>query len=366
MTQPPPSLLLNYIAPGAPATRRPAAGDEAALRPEIGFSPRWYRQHAAIDFGERYHRDPACRREAQATMRAVLAERFPSHPIGCMGGSDAPLDVLTGLFGGNTVAAIYGVPIVYAEDNWPATEHAYLDDDAADALTPPDLDTNPVFSEIMRQVDWIAENEGRAIGFINWQGVLNNAQRLRGQAIFTDMIDRPERARRLFECVAATMADGCERLQARQRETGFDVRFFTVSNCLVNMISPNAYRDFFLELDQRFAERFGCLGVHNCAWNADPSMADYATLPHLAYIDMGLQSNLTRAKALCPHARRALMYTPMDLANKPMEQVREDVTRIAREIAPCDLVVGDIDADVPDDRVHALLDHCAALSECAT
>ena len=38
-----PRLLISYIAPGAPATRRPAAGGEARLRPEIGFTPLWYR-----------------------------------------------------------------------------------------------------------------------------------------------------------------------------------------------------------------------------------------------------------------------------------------------------------------------------------
>jgi hypothetical protein len=29
-------------------------------------------------------------------------------------------------------------------------------------------------------VDWIAAHEGKVVGFMNWQGVLNNAQRLRG------------------------------------------------------------------------------------------------------------------------------------------------------------------------------------------
>ena len=35
--------LISYIAPSAPATRRPAAGREPRLRPEIGFTPNWYR-----------------------------------------------------------------------------------------------------------------------------------------------------------------------------------------------------------------------------------------------------------------------------------------------------------------------------------
>jgi hypothetical protein len=58
-----PHLLISYIAPGAPATRRPAAGGEARLRPEIGFTPLWYRTALGIDFGERWHTDPAYRRD---------------------------------------------------------------------------------------------------------------------------------------------------------------------------------------------------------------------------------------------------------------------------------------------------------------
>ena len=56
--------LVSYIAPGAPATRRVATGDEPYLRPEVGFTPAWYRQYLNIDFGEPWHTDPHYRRHA--------------------------------------------------------------------------------------------------------------------------------------------------------------------------------------------------------------------------------------------------------------------------------------------------------------
>src|SRR5512134_3775059 len=172
--------LISYIAPGASATRRPATGDEPCLRPEVGFTPLWYRTALGIDFGERWHTDPAYRRETIVAMRAELASRFPGMRIGSID-RVGPLDLLTGAFGACSVAAIYGIPILYAPDNWPNCEHRYLDDEGTDALTPLDLDHNPFFRDLIRQVDWIASQEGRAEGFLNWQGVLNNAYRLRGQ-----------------------------------------------------------------------------------------------------------------------------------------------------------------------------------------
>jgi hypothetical protein len=352
------SQLISYIAPAAPATRRPATGDEPFLRPEIGFTPAWYRQYLEIDFGERFHTDLKYRREAVVAMRELLRNKFAGRQIGCAELHDTPLDLLTGVFGACSIAAIYGIPIIYATDNWPNCEHRYLTAEEVDRLEPPGLDANPHFATVMDQVDEIAASEGTVAGYVNWQGVLNNAQRLRGQQLFLDLLDTPARAEHLFECVCQTMIDAARRLHARQRETGFDVTFFTVSNCLVNMVSPQQYEQLLLPFDQRIAEAFGCIGIHNCAWSATPYLDVYARVPHVAYIDMGLDSDLRRARELFPTARRALMYTPMHLANKPMAEIEADLVRVASEYGPCDLVLADIDAGVPDERVQAVADLC--------
>ncbi|MHC4461824.1 MAG: uroporphyrinogen decarboxylase family protein [Planctomycetota bacterium] len=354
--------LVSYIAPAAPATRRPARGDEEFLRPEVGFTPNWYRTALGIDFGRRWHTDPAYRREMVVAMRVELERRFGGTKIGGIDRPDGQLDLLTGTYGCSSVAAIYGVPIVYAEDNWPNCEHQYLSDEEVDNLETPELDTNLFFQELMAQVDWIAAHEGWVEGFINCQGVLNNAYRLRGEKLFCDMIDRPQRCRHLFDCICTTMIEAAKRLHKRQLESGVKVGFFTVSNCLVNMVSPEHYRDILLPFDVRIAEAFGCIGIHNCAWNADPYIGDYATIPNLGYIDMGLDSDLARAKEAIAHARRALMYTPMDLANKSLEAIRADMERVAREYAPCDVVVGDIDAGTPDKRILAFLELCGEIN----
>jgi len=106
--------LISYIAPAAPATRQPATGSEPFLRPEIGFTPNWYRTAIGIDFGRRWHTDPAYRCETLLVMRGELKRRFPETRIGGIDRPDKPLDMLTGTYGCNSVAAIYGIPIIYA------------------------------------------------------------------------------------------------------------------------------------------------------------------------------------------------------------------------------------------------------------
>ena len=95
-------------------------------------------------------------------------------------------------------------------------------DHEVEALEPPDLDTNQFFQQLLEQMDWIAVNEGNIEGYLNWQGVLNNAYRLRGENLFCDIIDVPQRCRRLFDCVCTTMIEAAQRLHERQRASGVD------------------------------------------------------------------------------------------------------------------------------------------------
>jgi len=356
--------LVSYIAHAAPATRRPATGNEPFLRPEIGFTPRWYNDAVGVTFDARWHADPAYRRDSIIAMDRETKRRFGKRgDIGILQDSDQPLDLLTGTYGALLVPGIYGVPTTFKEIDWPWSQHGqFLSDEMANNLEPPDLDSNPMWAQFMEQLDWIERENGRIVGFMNWQGVVNNAYRLRGEELFPDMISDPDRVKRIFECVTRTMLDGIHRLYERQKASGVELHHVTISNCLVNLLSPTQYEEFVLPYDRRFAEAFRMIGVHNCAWNADPYVPHYASLPEVAYIDMGLESDLVQARAAFPNARRAVMYTPMDVKEKSSAQLAADMDRIAREFGPCDLVFADIDRGVPDTRIHELIDLCESLS----
>ncbi len=158
------------------------------------------------------------------------------------------------------------------------------------------------------------------------------------------------------------MIEGVKRLHELQLESGVKIDFFTISNCLVNMISPEQYHEILFPFDCRIAETFSCLGIHNCAWKADPYIDEYVRVPNVGYIDMGLDSNLAGAKQKFPNARRALVYKPTDLANKSLETMQIELERVTREYAPCDVVVGDIDVGTPDERVLAFLELCGQIN----
>jgi hypothetical protein len=212
------------------------------------------------------------------------------------------------------------------------------------------------FQDILRQLDRIEQLTGTISGYLNWQGVLNTAFRLRGEKIFVDMYDCPERAEHIFDCVAMTMIDGMKTLYARQKEAGFDVEFATISNCVVNMISPEHYAEYVLPFDLKIRNEFKNFGIHNCAWVVDPYMEAYATVPGLGYIDMGMTSDFEKAKRLFPEARRNVLYTSMDMADKSRDDIHTDFERIARELAPCDVGLLNLGPDVTDGQVIFFMD----------
>jgi hypothetical protein len=353
--------LIYYIALSAPPTRVQATGREPFLRPEVGFNPSWFHR-CNIDFSEKWHLDPEYRMEAHALMRAEVRRRFPGRDIGGALREEAP-DLITGVFAGAVVAAIYGQAIRYFPDKWPAAEGVPLTDDQVASLKPPDLSGNRFFQGLLEQMEAVEKLTGTIRGFLNWQGVINTAFRLRGQQIFIDMIDDAGLAGHLFGCVAETMIAGMRLVYERQRRSGVCNDFASISNCVVNMIGAGLYRECLLPFDRRVGSAFPVFGIHNCAWKVDPYLEAYREIPRLAYLDMGLDSDLRRIRRMFPEARRNVLITSNYLLSRSDAGMREDFERIARDLGPCDVGFPDIEWDVPDDRLRFVMDLCEELTD---
>ena len=57
------------------------------------------------------------------------------------------------------------------------------------------------------------------------------------------------------------------------------------------------------------------------------------------------------------------MYTPMDLAAKPVGEIESDLERIARELGSCDVVFADVEEGTPDERVLEVFEISRRLSQ---
>jgi hypothetical protein len=111
----------------------------------------------------------------------------------------------------------------------------------------------------------------------------------------------------------------------------------------------------------KIALAFERFGVHTCNWNIDPYIDAFRELPRLGYLDMGMESDLPRVKDTFGETRRAVIYWPTKLVDASLMEIRKDMDRVYRQLAPCDVVMADMQASTPDTRVIEFLKICNAL-----
>lgn len=343
---------------GAPARREPADGTESPLRVVLGFEPAWFHRRCGVDFSERWHRDPYYRRDALAVMRRELRRAFPNagqwDPD-----QDGDLTTLSGCYGICVIPAVFGLAMRYVPDRWPLLDPGgVLTVEQVERLDPSLALESPLVADIFGQMDTIEREWSRIAGYLNWQGVLNNAFHIRGQEIFLDMVERPDLAHHLFSVICETMIHLAAMVQERQRRSGFHIDQLDVSNCTMNMVSPRTYGDMLFRYDERIARSFARFGVHTCNWNVTPYLDVLRKLPNVGYLDMGMASDMWKVRETFPEARRAVLYSPVRLMEASADEVRQDMVRILDELSPCDVVMADIQADTPDERVNNLLAIC--------
>ncbi|MBD3386179.1 hypothetical protein GF407_14815 [candidate division KSB1 bacterium] len=354
--------LKYYIALGAPPIRTPATGDEPFMRPEVGFNPSWFYEFCGIDFSEKWHTDVGFRLKSHETMRREIRKRFPGYNIG-EALQDEPYDLLTGIYGIGILDSIFNRPLQYSRSQWPVPTGAKLTDDDILSLKAPDLSNNTFFMNILDQIDRIYRYTGCVRGFLNWQGNLNTAFRFRGNSVFLDLMDQTGPVNHLLDVISDTFIQGVKMLYTKQREYGQRYDFSTIANCTVNMVGPEVYTSGLLKYDQKIASEFPIIGIHNCAWTVTPYLDIYSQIPNVAYIDMGIDSDLNKAREVFPEARRNCLYKSIDLKNKTNQEIRNDFKYIAENLAPCDVGMPDIECDVPDEKIMFTMDLCKEFSE---
>jgi hypothetical protein len=288
-------------------------------------------------------------------MKKHIAESFPESDY-YKEHDESECATISGVFGVCFVGMVYGQNPVYYKNNWPGiSPDDHLSLERIKSLKPLDLKNIPVVEQFFTQMDMIEKKWGKIDGYLNYQGVLNNAFKIRGSEIFTDMIDDPPLAHFIFEHITETMTDLALMIMRRQRESGFYIDSICTSNCVVNMISPETYAEFILPYDKKLSKAFDLFGMHSCNWPIDPYIDAFKTIEDLAYIDFGSGSDLERVEQEFPHARKHVFYNIDNLLNKSLEEQEIDVRRMYKALGECDLSVPDIEFGMDDGIINEFI-----------
>jgi hypothetical protein len=122
------------------------------------------------------------------------------------------------------------------------------------------------------------------------------------------------------------------------------------------MISPEMYEEFILPFDMKFSREFARFGIHTCNWDASPYLEGMRKIERMGYIDMGMDSDLKKAKELFSDARRNVLYDPVKIKEYSLEQIRAEFENIYDAYGPCDLTLADIETDVSEEKTQQIVE----------
>jgi hypothetical protein len=325
--------------------------DASPVKVHASFTPDWFAARMNLDMGERWHVDPAYRRDSFVAMGSTLNAEFPQLRLG--GSPEEIRGGISQIHSCAPVAALFGQDVVHASSGWPENRRVLLDDRAADALQIPDFESSPMFVDLMRQMDEIQMEWGEIDGELNYQGVLNTAFRLRGEQIFVDMVLAPERAHHVLGVVCETTIRFADAVYQRQARTGVIKDYFVTSNCVVNMISEQSYRQFIMPYDRKLSDHFPNFGVHNCGWKVDAYAKAYSEIRPLGYLDFGIESNLDLLKTLFPTTILTLILNPGQVIGRSPADIRHALARLRNSLGTCRIDLSALDARTPSEEVSA-------------
>lgn len=289
-------------------------------------------------------------------MRTYLCETFPSIPYFREHGPVEESASISGVYATCLVAMVYGMRLVYQDNDWPSIhpkDHFSLED--LIGLKPIDIAGTPVGENLLWQIEVIGREWGSCSGYLNYQGVLQNAFKLLGEELFLDMLTEPEETDALLSHVADTMVKLIRMVEDAQRITGFSPvgggLSTCISNCLANLISPELYDEAVLKHDRYVAGKLTATGVHTCNWVVDKILPALAKIENLGYVDFGIKSGLEDVERLLPEARKLAFYTPSELLTITDEQLYRQLHRLREVFGGCDVCFCDVDVNTPDEQV---------------
>lgn len=214
-------------------------------------------------------------------------------------------------FGTGIIAAGFGCELVNPTGSLPAVKtHAVRSLEQIQGLQKPTLD-QPIYKKIEKWTEIWLDNlpQGVAVQHPDIQGPFNTSHLVRGNDILTDFYDDPDAVCRLMDIVTDHTIEVLEhfnRIDNRQADWFHDwggaywKGSGRISNCSVDMISPDFYRNYVLPRDLRFMKSVGGGRMHYCGGSKDV-IQHFANNPEIygLDIDAGLH-DVWKIAEICP------------------------------------------------------------------
>ena len=218
-------------------------------------------------------------------------------------GDDVPFTIRAN-YGTVVIASMFGVKIDTHEDN-PPWAHPYGSLDALEAVfdmdpvdfsrgwCPKVFDTYRYYAETLAGYPNVRQCVKRVLPDL--QGPFDNAEMLRGSAIYIDLIENPELVHRLLEMMVKTQVALASALRdllndgpagySHQHATTIPGNILIRNDTPIN-ISPAMYRDHVAPYDGQLLSRLNSGAIHYCG-KGDHLVPEIVKVDSVTAIDMG-------------------------------------------------------------------------------
>lgn len=338
---------------------------------DVTFHPAWWHENAGICFYEDFFSDPLYRMDADVRMRKTLYDHFGDAGLGEKNPTVRPIIGSDLIASGYLHAGILGCEIRYSEKNPPEVICRNLTDLEAISLEIPDIEQNTLWNSMQSQICMLESRFGYVLPCINLMGIQNIALDLRGTELYIDYFDKPDLANHILDVSTGLSIIIGNRLRKLSKNVSAGVSsiisktipdVYLTSNCSVEMISLDQYRNFLITYDNRLANIFLPFGIHHCGRSMEHVVDAYAEIMNLSFVEAGAGSDIAAIRRVLPKAHINARYSPVKLTNVDYEELNEDIRQMIKAGAPSELLsiscVG-IDAGVHDDQIKAFLDICS-------
>lgn len=330
---------------------------------DIVLSPSWWNRHAGISFDEDFFYHPLKRVEAERTMEQTLYRRWGEFGLGQKNPESKPVIGAIHLAAGFMVQEMAGCRVDYRQDAPPKVVPAGREDLSID---PDAAFESPAFRRFERMLESLKTQYGYLTGDVNWSGVLNLGLDLRGQSLFTDMFDRPDRVHEFFGALERILSEFTSYIYKRTGSTSISVNrvvgelnkpVFLHSECTHTMISEEDYRRFLLPIDIRWSRIMRPYGIHHCGPDAHRFAASYAQIPHLDFLDVGWGSDVKTLREHLPDTFLNIRLSPVEILRQSEQEIHDTIGRLVRESGRPELTgvcCINMDENVEDSKISAI------------
>ncbi len=338
---------------------------------EIVLAPAWWHRHAGLVFDEDFFFHPARRVEAERRMEQVLYDRWGRFGLGADRDQDLPIIGAVHLAAGYLVSAMLGCAVDYVPDGPPVVRPAGRDHLN---LSPEAAFRSPAYKKLESLAEGLRTRHGGLVGDLNWGGVLNVALDLRGQALFCDFLDQPEKVRQFLSGIATvikqlamSLADltGTTSISVNRLVRHFTEPVFLHSECSHTMISVRDYERFLMPFDVAWSGRRP-FGIHYCGSDPHRYAETFARLPHLDFLDVGWGGNVAELRRHLPNTFLNIRYSPVEIVRQSPEEIRATIRRLVADSANpwlTGVCCINMDQQVADEQVSAIFEEVESLRE---